>query len=82
MKNGVNKVLFTTLQKHKTRFVNDSAPLTRQSAGCSPTAQEPNSQETARPFGGDPFPFPGSCRLCEGTDDDRASIMLMKLNTV
>ena len=48
----------------------------RQSGGYYPTAQSPARQETDEVFGGDPFPLPGSCRGTEGTDGNRASIML------
>ena len=60
----------------------DSASTKCQSGGYFPTAQAISGQESGRPFGGCPFHLAGSCRLCEATDDVRASIMLYLIEPI
>ena len=56
----------------------DSAPLVQwQSGRCSLTAQASPGQAPGEPFGGDPFPLPVFLPGMEGTDEHRASIIVV-----
>jgi len=56
----------------------DSAPLVQwQSGRCSLTNQASSSQAPGEPFGGDPFPLPVFLPGMEGTDEHRASIIVV-----
>ena len=61
----------------------DSAPLVQwQSGRCSLTNQASPGQAPGEPFGGDPFPLPVFLPGMEGTDEHRASIIVVHYTVV
>ena len=71
--------------KYRERYPihHDSAPFVQwQSGRCSLTNQASPGQAPGEPFGGDPFPLPVFLPGMEGTDEHRASIIVVHYTVV